>query len=939
MWALIGLIAGYSLGALEGDTFIGVTLGLALGLALDAWRKTADLQSQLEALQLQVATLHRQLTGSSPNTAAQKPEPNEPDNATSFAAIASASTSRDAVSGTWADPQGVLTQDLAVHAVPQTAVSSVLQSSTETALPTDMARRRPQPVDSEDETARNAAAWQQQSATISSPSVLQPLFNLFRNVSPLVLAGLAVLFLGLSFLATYFAHQGLLSMELRLGFIGLCGVGLVGVGWWKRDRLGNNAALLQGAGFAVVYLTLFAACKYYPMIDSSTAFALMLLTVLAGSGLALVQQSQALAILATAGGFLVPLLTSDGSNRFVALFSYYGLLNAGVLLMAWLRQWRWLNWTGFIATFVIALSWQLLHYHSADYALVQPFFAVYFLMYLLIGYWFTLRQGHQSRGFIDGSLVFGLPLLSFSQQLLLTQHWSQGDSLSAAVYALIYAAMYGLVRRQQREDLRRFGQIQLGLALMFASLVLPFSQGASWTAFGWALEAAGLCWLGFQQQSRASRAGAYLLMTGALLAFASELPVQTGNLWLLNGDFINILVLAVSLLLLSVSHDRKPAATPLLPGENSLTLLWFGLGWLCWHLAFFAELDGHLVQPHLWQIIAAALSLGLASFLYQRWPLPTLQRFGWLLLPLLYCWYGAEFLRQLDHTSWQPVLSLTGMLALALVLFFHYRWLSRVKTPNTLYLLAMPWLVGAVVAWQARYLANSWQLDNQQMLTLFFVAVAAPMLLCLWLSVMQRWPHPAAPALFLRRLPLPWLAGLLLLWSWSLVEPATGWPLLNMPDLVMLGAVAVAGLQWRAIQSVAMPQSTAKSQFSAKLLAALAFLSATTLLVRAIQLSLQLPWQFDSLWHSSEVQLGLSVGWTLLALVLMLRGHLLAHRLRWQSGAGLLAVVLVKLFLVDLADAGSLSRIVSFITVGGLTVLIGIKAPMPKAAVATSAAN
>ena len=47
----------------------------------------------------------------------------------------------------------------------------------------------------------------------------------------------------------------------------------------------------------------------------------------------------------------------------------------------------------------------------------------------------------------------------------------------------------------------------------------------------------------------------------------------------------------------------------------------------------------------------------------------------------------------------------------------------------------MPWLVGALVVWQARYLANNWQLDNQQMLALFFVAVALPMLLCLWLSV------------------------------------------------------------------------------------------------------------------------------------------------------------------------------------------------------------
>ena len=907
MWALLGFIAGYSLGALEGETIIGAVLGLALGLALDAWRKAAALEAQLTALQQQVKQLGQQ-TPSRPIVCAT-------------AAVEAAELQARAL-----QPAQIQTDAEPAETAPANSrAASVPDGDTEQPFA---------PVASSVTVA--ADPWQSPSQQTAAPTLtwLSPLFDLFRQVSPLVLAGLTVLFLGLSFLATYFAHQGLLSMELRLGFIGLCGVGLVGVGWWKRDRLGNNAALLQGAGFAVVYLTLFAACKYYPMIDSSTAFALMLLTVLAGSGLALVQQSQALAILATAGGFLVPLLTSDGSNRFVALFSYYGLLNAGVLLMAWLRQWRWLNWTGFIATFGIALSWQLLHYHSADYALVQPFFAVYFLMYLLIGYWFTLRQGHQSRGFIDGSLVFGLPLLSFSQQLLLTQHWSQGDSLSAAVYALIYAAMYGLVRRQQREDLRRFGQIQLGLALMFASLVLPFSQGASWTAFGWALEAAGLCWLGFQQQSRASRAGAYLLMTGALLAFASELPVQTGNLWLLNGDFINILVLAVSLLLLSLSHDRKPAATPLLPGENSLTLLWFGLGWLCWHLAFFAELDGHLVQPHLWQIIAAALSLGLAFWLYQRWPLPTFQRFGWLLLPLLYCWYGAEFLRQLDNTSWQPVLSWIGMLALALVLFFHYRWLQRVKTPKTLYLLAMPWLVGALVVWQARYLANSWQLDNQQMLALFFVAVAAPMLLCLWLSVMQRWPHPAAPALFLRRLPLPWLAGLLLLWSWSLLEPATGWPLLNMPDLVMLGAVVVAGLQWLAIQRALNP-----APLAAQLLAAGAFVSATVLLVRAIQLSLQLPWQFDSLWHSSEVQLGLSVGWTLLALVLMLRGHLLAHRLRWQSGAGLLAVVLVKLFLVDLADAGSLSRIVSFITVGGLTVLIGIKAPMPKAAVATSAAN
>lgn len=905
MWALLGFIAGYSLGALEGETMIGAVLGLALGLALDAWRKAAGLEAQLAALQQQVKQLGQQ-TPSKPLVCATAIVELYDPQTSPLQPSASAKSEAGSADG------NVVMMDFAV--------------------PPPTATQNPPPYSAQTESSASADPWQSQSQQAATPALpwLQPLLQLFRQVSPLVLAGLTVLFLGLSFLATYFAHQGLLSMELRLGFIGCCGAGLVGLGWWKRRRLGNNAALLQGAGFAVVYLTLFAACKYYPMIGTSTAFALMLLTVLAGSAMALLQQSQALAILATAGGFLVPLLTSDGSNRFVGLFSYYLLLNSGVLLLAWYRQWRWLNWTGFVATFGIALAWQLVNYHSSDYALVQPFFAVYFLMYLLIGYRFTLRQGHQSRGFIDGSLVFGLPLLSFSQQLLLTNHFSQGDSVSAAVYALVYGAMYLLVRRQQRADLRRFGQIQLGFALLFGSLVLPMSQGASWTAFGWALEAAGLCWLGFQQQSRASRAGAYLLMTGALVAFASELPVQTGSWWLVQGDFINILVLAVSLLLLSVSSDRKPAATRLLPGENALALLWGLLGWSLWHLAFFAELDGHLAHPFAAQIAAAALSLLLASALDQRWPLPTLQRFGWWLLPLLSCWYGAEFYAELRHDSWQPVLSLAGIAALSLVLVSHYRWLRQAQVSKPLYLLAMPWLVGVLVVWQARYLANSWQLDNQQMLGLFFIAVAAPMLLCLWLSVQQRWPHPAAPALFLTRMPLPWLAGLVLLWGWSLVEPATGYPLLNCPDVVMLGAVIVAALQWRAIQRVLTLTARA-----AQLMAAFTFISATVLLVRAIALLLQLPWQFDPLWQSSEVQLGLSVGWTLLALVLMLRGHLLAHRLRWQAGAALLAVVLVKLFLVDLADAGSLSRIVSFITVGGLTVLIGIKAPMPKSGVAT----
>jgi uncharacterized membrane protein len=42
--------------------------------------------------------------------------------------------------------------------------------------------------------------------------------------------------------------------------------------------------------------------------------------------------------------------------------------------------------------------------------------------------------------------------------------------------------------------------------------------------------------------------------------------------------------------------------------------------------------------------------------------------------------------------------------------------------------------------------------------------------------------------------------------------------------------------------------------------------------------------------------------------------------------------VVLKLFLVDLSNVGTLPRIVSFLAVGGLMLVIGYVAPMPPAA-------
>ena len=49
----------------------------------------------------------------------------------------------------------------------------------------------------------------------------------------------------------------------------------------------------------------------------------------------------------------------------------------------------------------------------------------------------------------------------------------------------------------------------------------------------------------------------------------------------------------------------------------------------------------------------------------------------------------------------------------------------------------------------------------------------------------------------------------------------------------------------------------------------------------------------------------------------------------WLAGAALLAVVVGKLFLVDLANTGTVARIVSFLGVGVILLIIGYVAPVP----------
>ena len=118
--------------------------------------------------------------------------------------------------------------------------------------------------------------------------------------------------------------------------------------------------------------------------------------------------------------------------------------------------------------------------------------------------------------------------------------------------------------------------------------------------------------------------------------------------------------------------------------------------------------------------------------------------------------------------------------------------------------------------------------------------------------------------------------------------------------------------------------------------AALVFVWLNGLLIRTLHHWADTPMWLHGALDAALVQTGLSVLWTLSALVAMLyatrRAPAAQARPIWMAGAGLLALVVLKLFLVDLSSLGSLARIVSFMAVGGLMLVIGYVSPLPPAA-------
>ena len=774
-------------------------------------------------------------------------------------------------------------------------------------------------------------------ASAHEDKVVAAIRGFFTGGNTLVRVGVIVLFFGVAFLLRYMAEHSHISIEVRLTGVALASIALIILGWRLRKTRGGYALALQGGGVGILYLIVFAALRLYSILPATIAFPALVVIAILSAALAVLQNSMAFALLGLSGGFLAPVLASTGEGSHVVLFSYYAVLNSGIVAIAWFKAWRPLNLAGFVFTFAIGTVWGVLRYLPKDFATTEPFLILFFLFYLGIAILFTLRQPTKTVGYIDGTLIFGTPIVVFALQSAMLHERPMVLAYSAVALSALYLFAAYLLKRRASDSHRLLFESFMALSVAFLTLAIPLALDARWNAATWSLEGAALIWVGCRQTRLLPRIfGALLNFAAACLAL-SEFNMSNGYLTLPLGDYFGVLVQSAAAIFSACTLQKYRArlGEPEALARNAL--YWGGLA--LWLLGSLSEVHRYVPTCDM----AAALllvtftALG-SSEIHQRTQLGVAKIAA--LLQLLAMLGFAAF-----AASNQPHPFANGgwwgwLAAFAALYFVMFRHEGEARARLARYLNSVAaWLFCALFSWELAWQVKTHVIGGDTWAASAWIVIPA---FFLWrlpkLVTRVEWPFARNREAYL------FVAGVgvaLYLAAWSVLTNAVSAgdsaplpyvPLLNPLDLGQALILLVLLRYWRFLRAVDTPD-TARIDKRVPLpgLAALTFIWLNALLLRTLHQWFGVAFNFDALMASTLVQTCLSLFWTVLALTAMLIAARKRERIVWLVGASLLVVVIAKLFLIDLSRIGSVERIISFVGVGLLMLIVGYFSPLPPA--------
>ena len=855
----------------------------------------------------------------------------------------------------------------------------------------------------------------------------------FFGENLVVRVGALVLLVGVVLLLKLASQYIEVSMPVRMALVALGGLVITVVGYRTTAKKRSYGLTLQGVGFAVIYLTVFASFKLYGLLPSTLTFGVLALLAGLTVMFSVWQNALPLAVLAFGGAFFAPILVSRPDGSVVMLFSYYLLLNIAVAVIAHYRTWKLLNALSLAVTFGLAyvwgfrafssnsagagwlsLRWQLLGLlvgHMALYLFIAVRYSQQVVSYNQMLLQMNTRVARRPIISIDSGLLFGTALLGFGLMASLLNdlpyHLAFASSALSAIYLSLGLWLLKHHRRSIASDRQANNQFDnsfellieasLALGCGFLALVIPLALSAKWISIGWAVQGAALVWLGARTQRRwtvyfglALQGFSIVLLVGfdtlmrhwyglldqlsiphqmSIVAASSTLPLTVLTACVLLSAFIlrhgrvNIAA-ATPQAKAQPQPQTQPAAVKTTPKRVQKIADNASHSFVATALVvvgFVLYLSAILSADPFWNnggktttiklAVAMAVFLIVGQLIHQRFVWRSMRNVSRLILPfammswVLVCLTHVKVETVLDLNDYhikefsglgRYLLAMLGCLAIAKLLggWLLSRW-HRDRLDTSVDALVWFLVLIAMLTWMLQQVPfNYWQhaQELQAIITILPTVLAVLGLMSLlllprlqalggrllgWLEVDRLLKHSAYI-----------LVPITFIWSLSANFSLDGQllgvylPLLNPLDLTLISILLYQSY-------VALKVDSNYRTIVLVICGLGAFVTVSSMLVRGFASVWGTPTWEQGAWSVSMVQTGLTILWTVIAMVLMFLANKKAIRLVWFAGIALLTMVVAKLVLIDMSNTSAVLRVVSFIGAGLLMLVIGYLAPLP----------
>jgi membrane protein-like protein len=304
--------------------------------------------------------------------------------------------------------------------------------------------------------------------------------------------GIVIIIIGVFIGVKYSIQHNLISPAMRLVLGYLMGIGLFVTGAMLKKKYESFSAILVSGAMTIFYFVTFIAYAVFGYFPQSLAFVLMFLftafTVLAS----LSYNQVVIAIIGLVGGYAVPFLLSNNSGQVEILFAYTAIINIGVLILSFYKQWRSLYISALFLTWLLLFSTWASAYQYDDFV---PYFVFNLVTFLTFYVAFIVQKIHrvQELEAVDVLLFLFSSLSFYAMGVWLILDYYPNNRTFVAMFTLLNAVFHFLVGyyfHLKKAPSQALKYLVLVLALSFATLVIPIQFKGTWITIFWIAEAA-----------------------------------------------------------------------------------------------------------------------------------------------------------------------------------------------------------------------------------------------------------------------------------------------------------------------------------------------------------------------------------------------------------------------------------------------------------------